>query len=78
MEDLLGLDKIAQKSAGNLLRSIEASKGRPLAKFIYALGIRHVGEHIAEVLANRFGSLERIAEASEPELLEVDRHRIVL
>jgi len=71
MEDLLQLEKIAEKSAGNLFRSIEASKQRPLAKFIYALGIRHVGEHIAEVLAARFGSLEGIAQATEQELLEV-------
>ena len=71
MPDLLPLEKIADKSAGNLLQAIEASKRSTLAKLIYALGIRHVGEHIAEVLADRFGSLERLQEASETELVEV-------
>jgi DNA ligase (NAD+) len=61
--DLLGLDGIAEKSAANLLSAIVASKERPLARVIFALGIRHVGEHVAGVLAQAFGSLEALARA---------------
>ncbi len=71
-ENLLQLDKIAEKSANNLLRAIEKSKRGTLSKFIYALGIRHVGEHVAEVLAGHFGSLERLQKAQEEELLSID------
>ena len=72
LENLLQLDKIAEKSAHNLLRAIEASKKRTFSKFIYALGIRHVGEHIAEVLATHFGSLKGLEEATEDELTAID------
>ncbi|MBW1861830.1 MAG: NAD-dependent DNA ligase LigA [Deltaproteobacteria bacterium] len=68
LEDLLKLDKIADKSARNLLGAIERSKKTTLARFIYALGIRHVGEHIAGLLARRFGSPKRLQKASEEEL----------
>ena len=68
LEDLLKLNKIADKSAGNLLGAIERSKKTTLARFIYALGIRHVGEHIAELLARRFGSPKGLQSASEEEL----------
>jgi DNA ligase (NAD+) len=71
MEDLLELDKIAEKSAANLMQAIEASKRTTLAKLIYALGIRHVGEHVAEVLANHFGSLDLLQEAGETELMDI-------
>ena len=71
-ENLLQLDKIAEKSANNLLRAIETSKRVRLSKFIYALGIRHVGEHVAEVLAEHFGSIERFQKAQEEELLSID------
>jgi DNA ligase (NAD+) len=71
-ENLLRLDKIAEKSANNLLRAIERSKKGTLSKFIYALGIRHVGEHVAGVLAGHFESLERLQKAQEEELLSID------
>ena len=67
-EQLLGLERMAEKSAQNARHSLAATKRRPLARLVYALGIRHVGEHVAEVLAGHFGSLERIATASEEEL----------
>lgn len=67
-EQLLSLERMAEKSAQNALDALEASKRPPLDRLIYALGIRHVGEHVAEVLARRFGSLERLAEVSEEEL----------
>jgi DNA ligase (NAD+) len=71
LEKLLELDKIAEKSAGNILRAIESSKRTALDRFIYALGIRHVGEHVARVLARRFGRMDRLRKATEEELREV-------
>jgi DNA ligase (NAD+) len=72
LEDLLRLDKIAEKSGENLLRAIEGSKRRTLSRFIYALGIRHVGERVAEIIAEYFGSLERIVVAKEEELISIN------
>ncbi len=72
LENLLQLDKIAEKSAHNLLSAIEKSKKAALSKFIYALGIRHVGEHVAELLAAHFESLGRLQKAREEELLSID------
>lgn len=70
-EDLLGLERMADKSADNVLKAIERSKTRPLGNIIFALGIRHVGAETAEILAQHFGSLQRLAEATREELLEV-------
>jgi DNA ligase (NAD+) len=67
-EDLIRLDKVEQKAANNLLSAIEKSKETTLTRFINALGIRHVGEHIAELLARHFGTLERLQEATIKEL----------
>ena len=72
LDDLLKLDKIKEKSAGNLLAAIEKSKKATLARFIYALGIRHVGEYIAVTLAGHFGGIDRLAHATEAELLAID------
>lgn len=71
-DDLLKLDKIKEKSAGNLLAAIENSKKTTLARFIYALGIRHVGEYIAATLATHFGEMEQLGNATEEELLAID------
>jgi DNA ligase (NAD+) len=71
LEDLLQLDKVAEKSGHNLLQAIEESKRTTLSKFIYALGIRHVGEHVARVLAKKFGTIEKLQSATEEELLAV-------
>jgi len=65
------LDRMGEKSAQNLLASIEKSKQTTLARFLYALGIRHVGETTAKDLAKHFGALDRVLDASEPQLLEV-------
>ncbi|HAF70914.1 MAG: DNA ligase [Acetothermia bacterium 64_32] len=70
-EELAALERMGEKSAQNLLEQLERSKGMSLARFIYALGIRYVGEHTAEVLAERFGSLEELANASYEELVEI-------
>jgi DNA ligase (NAD+) len=66
------LDRMAQKSAQNLLDALEKSKSTTLARFIYALGIRHVGESTAKSLAKYFGNLDALLEASEEQILAVD------
>jgi len=71
-EDLLGLERMGEKLADNILSAIQASRRPPLGKFIYALGIRHVGEHNAEVLAEHFGSMDRLMSATEEELAAVE------
>jgi DNA ligase (NAD+) len=67
-EQLLGLERMADKSASNVLNSIEKSKDRPLARVIFALGVTHVGEQYAELLAERFNSIDDLAGASQDEL----------
>jgi len=69
--DLLPLDLFAETKAENLIAAIEESKSTTLSRFIFGLGIRHVGEHIADVLAQEFGSIEALMEAGEETLLEV-------
>lgn len=71
-EQLLALDRMGEKSASNLLDALESSKSTTLPRFIFALGIREVGEATALNLARYFGSWERLAEATEEELLAVD------
>ncbi len=66
--DLLKLDLFADKKAENLLKGIEKSKTRPLSRFLYGLGIRHVGEKAAWVLAQKFQAMEPLAQASQAEL----------
>ena len=68
LEQVAGLERMAKKSATNLLAQIETSKSRDLSNLIYALGIRHVGERTAGILAHEMGSLERLATASVEEL----------
>jgi len=62
---------MAKKSASNVLTQIEASKSRDLWHLIYGLGIRHVGERTAGILARHFGSLERLGQASVEELDDI-------
>jgi len=66
-----GLERMAEKSAQNLLEEIEASKKNSLARLIYALGIQFVGERTGQLLAEHFSSLEELAAASEEQLEEV-------
>lgn len=68
---LCEMDRMAEKSAQNVLSALEKSKSTTLARFIYALGIRHVGEATAKELASHFGSLDALLHASEDQLLEV-------
>jgi DNA ligase (NAD+) len=72
LERLVSLERMAQKSAENLLHSIEASKQTTLPKFLYSLGIREVGEATAQTLANNFGNLDAVIAASIDQLLEID------
>jgi DNA ligase (NAD+) len=71
LETLAGLERMAEKSAANLLTAIEASKATTLARFIFSLGIRNVGETTAKDLAKHFGSLDRLIGAAEADLLAV-------
>lgn len=71
-EKLLALDKFGEKSVENLLRSIERSTNRPLARLIFGLGIRHVGERSAGLLAEAFGTMDALMRATGEELGRVN------
>jgi DNA ligase (NAD+) len=67
-EDLLPLERMGDKLADNILAAIEGSKNPPLPRLVFALGIRMVGEHSAELLARHFGTLDRLAAATVEEV----------
>jgi DNA ligase (NAD+) len=69
---LASLDRMADKSAQNILAALEASKQTTLPRFLFGLGIRHAGEATAKDLARHFGSLDRVMDASLEQLLEVN------
>ena len=69
---LSALDRMADKSAANLVAALEKSKHTTLARFLYALGIRHVGESTAKDLARHFGTLDALVDAPREQLLEVN------
>jgi len=71
IEDVAALERMAEKSAQNLIDEIKASKNNSLARLIYALGIRFVGERTGQLLADHFASLPKLAEATVEELMEV-------
>lgn len=70
-DDFMQFERMGDKLAENLLTAIAASRERELPRFIYALGIRHVGEHTAKLLATAFGSVANLAAATEEELLSI-------
>ncbi|MEI6400367.1 MAG: NAD-dependent DNA ligase LigA [bacterium] len=70
--DLFGMERFGEKSASNLIASIEKSKQVALARFIFALGIRHVGEETALLLAEHFGNIEKIKKVTKEELETID------
>jgi len=70
-ENILGLERMAEKSAYNILNAIEKSKATTLQRLIFALGIRHVGEHTAKLLADKFKSLEDLKKANLDDLLQI-------
>ena len=71
-EQLLPLERMAEKSANNLIEGIEASKKVPFERVLYAIGIRHVGETTAKKIAKKVKSLDRLLELTKEELLEID------
>jgi len=70
---LAGLERMAEKSAANVINAIEESKTRPLWRLVAALGIRHIGGQSAQILAEHFGSLDALMTAGEEELAEIDQ-----
>ena len=72
-EQLTALERMAEKSADNVIKAVEKSKAQPLWRFLAALGIRHIGSQSAQILAEHFGSLQAIRDADEETLAEVDQ-----
>jgi len=70
-DELIALDRMGAKSADNLLQQIETSKEAGLARLIYGLGIRHVGERTATILANRYGDIEALSASTQEELANI-------
>ena len=71
-QQLAPLERLGEKSAMNIIRSIEKSKEVPFERVLYALGIRYVGETVAKTLARRFGSIDALAEATYEQLIETE------
>lgn len=71
-EDILPLERMAEKSAQNIIDAIEASKKIPFEKVLYGIGIRHVGETVAKKLAKHFKTIDNIQKATTEELVSVD------
>lgn len=70
-EDLVGLEHYADKAAENLINAVENSKKQPFSRLLYGLGIRHVGSHMADVLAKHFPSLDKLEAATHEDLVAV-------
>ncbi len=77
-EDIEGLDRMGEKSAQNLIKAIEDSKTAGLARVIYALGIRHIGEVASSELASKFGSADAIFEATEEQICEIEDFGLIM
>ncbi len=71
-EQLLNIERMAEQSVTNMLNAIEKSKQTPLARVIFALGIRHVGSETAEILAREFHSIEALSKTSREELTDIE------
>lgn len=72
LDDLMALERMGRKSSENVLKAIEASKQCTLARFLFGLGIRQVGERTAQLLARRFKSIDALKQASEADLADVN------
>jgi DNA ligase (NAD+) len=70
-DDLFALERMGDVLAGKLLQAIAASRTRPLSRLLFGLGIRHVGEHTAKILARRFASLDELAGADADQLTQI-------
>lgn len=71
-EDVAEIERMGEKSAQNLMASLEKSKHKELSRLIFALGIRHIGQKAAKLLARRFGSMDAVRTASEEEIAAID------
>lgn len=71
-EELIVLDRMAQKSVENLLEGVSKSKNQPFAKVLFGIGIRHVGQTVAKTLAKEFGSIDRLSQATFDELVDIN------
>jgi DNA ligase (NAD+) len=71
VDDLLPLDRFARKSAEKLVEAIQGAKKQPLSRLLNGLGVPHVGEGAAELLARHFGNIDALAAASEEDILQV-------
>jgi DNA ligase (NAD+) len=71
VDELVALERFAEKSAENLVAAIQEAKGRPLSRLLHGLGIRHVGAGAAQLLARHFGTLDALAAATEEDILAV-------
>jgi len=71
-EDLMDLERFAEKSADNLVQAIRDTRNPRLDRFLYALGIRHVGQRVAQIIASRFGTLENIRKAVQKDLQQIE------
>lgn len=77
-EQIEALDRMGEKSASNLISAIEASKKAGLARVIYSLGIRHIGEVASAELASKFGSIEALFEANEEQICEIEDFGLIM
>ena len=77
-EQIEALDRMGEKSASNLIGAIEASKNAGLARVIYSLGIRHIGEVASAELASKFGSIEALFEANEEQICEIEDFGLIM
>jgi DNA ligase (NAD+) len=77
-EQIEALDRMGEKSASNLISAIEASKTAGLARVIYSLGIRHIGEVASAELASKFGSIEALFEANEEQICEIEDFGLIM
>jgi DNA ligase (NAD+) len=71
-EEILSLERMGEKSADNFIKSVEGSKNVGLGRVIYALGIRHIGEVASSALADKFGSIDALFDATIEQIKEVD------
>ena len=77
-EQIEALDRMGEKSASNLIGAIETSKSAGLARVIYSLGIRHIGEVASAELASKFGSIEALFEATEEQICEIEDFGLIM
>ncbi|MDY6820409.1 MAG: NAD-dependent DNA ligase LigA [Deferribacterota bacterium] len=71
-EDLIGLERMGEKSSENIIKAIERSKSKPFHKVLYALGIRHIGQRYAIILANHFKNIDNIINASKEDFEKIE------